>query len=56
MLALKQVNKDVNYHNILKDALELRLHRERHVCSNKTANFQRIIPQIDQFTPFSERR
>lgn len=39
MLALKHVNKDANYHNILKDALELRFHRERHVCIKEKCQF-----------------
>lgn len=32
-------NKDALYHNILKDALELRFHWERHVFAKKGDNF-----------------
>lgn len=35
VLASSPVHKDANYHDILKDALELRFHRERHVCIKK---------------------
>lgn len=39
VLASSPVHKDANYHDILKDALELRFHRERHVCIKKCQFF-----------------
>lgn len=37
-VSFNPVNKDAIYHNIFKDALKLRFHRERHVCIKKNAS------------------
>lgn len=36
-VSFNPVNKDAIYHDIFKDALKLRFHRERHVCIKKAS-------------------